>query len=804
MTIDFNKAFIGREKELEQLREQFRAASAGNGSFVVLAGEAGIGKSSLVRCFADEVRKEGGNFVSASFKSADRYHPFAPFLRVIDKARGVSAQPVYSVPEERLANGRETGGRRWKLQSLYSIQTEHGLTQQHLLSSILEVAGEETLVIDLHDLHLAPLTALQFLHYLGESLTEHKILLLATLCEASSVGRGSEAAYRDVLRRMNREGLVKRIEMARFGEKETRLLLNRLFHRSDFSSNLIPLLHEVTDGIPGRLRKCLERAWQQNLIYCQEGIWFDRENLEKETLLKLTNDIHDLKSSMETLAQIDEPVRNMLHYAALLEGKIEHHLLASIIGRPRLKVIKELHKLQEHDLLLCDSAGQYRFKYSAIGSVLLEQIPTEKRPGMHGEIAKAIEETDSLSATETVYQLAHHFAQARENGRAFHYLCRAIDHALANLAFVEALEFSNSALIIYANDPDRTPKSDVLQLLIQAAWLNRALGNWDESHRLCSWAEELCSDCEDEQTRTQIQIQQGLNFFRRNEWQKARTYLEKSLLGARRLGAFEQAIVYNGLGSLYFELADYDKSRRHLGDALKLAREADSKKLIANIINSLGAIENVRGNYMQAVGMYSQSIPLFESLGDRVGLARVYHNIGMTYADEKNWQEANEFYGKSLSVSDVMGLVPLKSMTFLNRAFAMAHLKRFDEAREYNIKAHRLVQRLKDDLGLAEYHKIQGVIEREESNWLAAGEHFQVAMDKFQAMENELGIAETSCEWARCAAATCDEQEMSKQLKNAIASYEKLGLTKKADLLRNEFLRDQPSPSLCGGPGVRA
>ena len=176
----------------------------------------------------------------------------------------------------------------------------------------------------------------------------------------------------------------------------------------------------------------------------------------------------------------------------------------------------------------------------------------------------------------------------------------------------------------------------------------------------------------------------------------------------------------------------------------------------------------------------------------------------MTYADEKNWQEANEFYGKSLSVSDVMGLVPLKSMTFLNRAFAMAHLKRFDEAREYNIKAHRLVQRLKDDLGLAEYHKIQGVIEREESNWLAAGEHFQVAMDKFQAMENELGIAETSCEWARCAAATCDEQEMSKQLKNAIASYEKLGLTKKADLLRNEFLRDQPSPSLCGGPGVRA
>ena len=60
---------------------------------------------------------------------------------------------------------------------------------------------------------------------------------------------------------------------------------------------------------------------------------------------------------------------------------------------------------------------------------------------------------------------------------------------------------------------------------------------------------------------------------------------------------------------------------------------------------------------MRAIAFYSQSIPIYQSLNDNFGLAQIYNNIGMSYADEGNWEKANEFYGKSLELSDQYGIL---------------------------------------------------------------------------------------------------------------------------------------------------
>ena len=222
-------------------------------------------------------------------------------------------------------------------------------------------------------------------------------------------------------------------------------------------------------------------------------------------------------------------------------------------------------------------------------------------------------------------------------------------------------------------------------------------------------------------------------------------------------------------------------------------KEFNAESLVGTLYNNLGIIENILGNRMQSISYYSQSIPIFEKSGDNFGIARVYHNIGMTYADENSWKKANEFYGKSLCASDVMELVPLKSVTFLNRALALVHLNNLVEAKEYNYKAYRLLNRLHDELGIAEYHKIQGIIEKEEQNWVEAEKHFDLALKKFEKLKNKLGEAETKLEKALLYLLREDTQKAKYWLNECKNGFMSLGLKEKMDIIDKKINQIQHS-----------
>jgi tetratricopeptide (TPR) repeat protein/ABC-type dipeptide/oligopeptide/nickel transport system ATPase subunit len=822
-TTALSNVFVGREPELSRLLASLNNAAKGSGSFIIIAGEAGIGKTTLIRHFAAEAMKMGADFIPENFDESRSYQPYAPFLRIVERIYGSKRDGLNPIGDvENLVStndgqsrehGARTGARAapWDMELLYSLHNEHGLMQQRLVSSLLKAARDHVLLIVLSDVHFAPLTAWQFIHYLAKSIGDHKILIVVTLRQDGHESRPTQIpVYADVLQRMNREGLVERIQLNRFDEKSMRKLIHQMFPRSDFASHFVPLLHEISGGLPDQAVKYLQLMHHHGLIFQQtcpgahrgafgasasawrlgatrDGIWFNQDHLSKESLIGLMNDETDQQSPSKQIADLSPDQKRLLKYAALVNGPFDHLLLSAILKRPRHLIIKELLALKERKILYSVDKTTYQFKRVGILSAILEQIPADGRPLVHLEIATAIEGADYLNATAKIYQLAYHFSQSQDKPTAFRYLCQAGDLAIGNFAFPEAKDFYQRALGLLRVVSGETGTLGTIQCLLQAAWLDRVLGHWDDSIAHCKNALELCQGENDITIRNQVLIQAGMTYFRLNDWQNARACFEQCHADTQHTSGFDLAMANFGLGNVYFELAQYDMSRRHFEEALTMAREMGKKSLMANIFNNLGAIENVRGHRMRAVALYSQSIPLYESLGDNSGLARVYHNIGMTYADENDWKQANEFYGKSLGISDVMGLVPLKSITFLNRALALAHLQRFAEAREYNFKAHRLLERLKDELGMAEYHKIQGVIEREQRNWMEARTHFDEALQKFNALHNRLGHAETQYERGLLALVMEDHEEGIHWLAMALESFRQLGLTEKVSFIEQQL-----------------
>lgn len=783
--VDFQNAFVGREKELKRLKEQLENAHAGRGKYILIRGEAGVGKNRLVSHFVAEAISQGSIYVHEKFTESDAFNPYAPFIKIADKLKssGIVDEGYFATTFDKNKGAAE----KQVSEFLYDIQNERSILQQKIAGALSAASHDHTIIIEFTDIHLAPLTSWQFIHYLAHNVLDQRILLILTLRQDGRETQPKETPqYADVLQRMNREGFLEIIQLNRFSKSDVRLLLNVLFQRSDFSGSFIPMLHEISGGLPDQILRILELMVLNGDIYKQNNVWFNKENINSEYLIFLVSSDFERDEAVKQLRTLSPAQKEISSYAALLDSSVNADLLPKVIGIRKVKLIKELNILKQSKILTESDDGNYIFKRPIFRSVIVEQMSPKERVEKQAKIIGVIESLGHTISQKEIFQLAYFANQIDNPQKSFRYLCDAGNCAISKLAFIEAQNFYNDAVQQIPSILDESNNGAIISSLMRAAWLDRLLGNWADSLNKCKMAMQLCNRT-DTNLRIQILIQQGFTYFRLSDWKNASDCFHAALLNARTISSYDKAMATYGLGNIFFETSQYAESRNYYHQALKIAEELGSQFLRANIYNNLGAIESILGNRLKAIGLYSQGIPLFKEIGDNYGLARLYNNIGMTYGEDGNWLKANESYGKSLSISDTHGLAPMKSITFLNRALASVHLANFEEAEEYNFKAFRILSQSKDELGLAEYYKIGGIIEREKRSWAQAREKLQTALEKFDKLENQLGCAESQYELGKLALAQSYPDEMVTWFQKAIKSYQALGIVDKVRMIEKEL-----------------
>jgi len=501
--------------------------------------------------------------------------------------------------------------------------------------------------------------------------------------------------------------------------------------------------------------------------------------LDQDELIREGLDQKNIEFIQQEILSFSEIQRKILKYAALFKSPFDYRLLAASSAISKINVLKELKKLVDKKYFVPDTKSTYHFKNNEIKSILSKQIPPSDQLCLHLAIANQIAEQGFFSNAEKNFLLAYHYSRSSEKYRAYPFLIEAADIALKNFAFLEAHDLYRQAINLEFTEPRQKQR---LHVLMQAAWLNRVLGFYGQSIKNCKMALSVHGKTAQDRTTSLIRIQMGFTYFRLNKWQVAQTNFLYCLERIDMLQSFEKSMVLYGLGNISFELGNYDEAQQSYDKALHFANESQDKSLIALILNNLGAVANVMGNTLKAIALYSQAIPLYKQTHDDSGLAKIYNNIGITYSDENDWEQANQFFGKSLSVTGMMGLAPLKSITFLNRALALTHLDEIKEAREYSFKAIRLLENLNDKLGVAEYYKIQGIIEAKDQNWDASDRQFIKAAEIFRKFSNELGYAETLLEWGISVLYRKRNDDAIKLIRKAHRLFTEMNVAKKATI----------------------
>jgi len=435
--------FVGRQRELAELRAGLEDAVGGRGRFFLVVGEAGIGKTRLAEELAREAAERGGVALWGRCWEGEGAPPYWPWVQVIRALlQGVPAEELrpavgagapYLVPLV-----PELGERFRDLPALStSPRSEHARFYLFdAVATLLRSAAQRTpLVLVLDDLQWADAPSLLLLQFLAHELRDVRILLLGTYRE---VEVRQAPAVAEILGALGRDG--HHVPLRGLGEEEVRRFLEETIGRSP-APVLVRAVHRETEGNPFFVDEIVR------LLVAERAL--ERHEDPSPGRFPVPQGVRE--AIRRRLAPLPPPAREALALASVVGREFDLAILHRACGLDPEALLETLGPALAREIVVREpgGVGRYRFAHALIRETLYEELGPAERIRLHGQIGEVLEEVHRTDPTPHLTALAHHFleaAPARGADKALVYSTRAGRHAAASLAYEAAAAHFQSAL----------------------------------------------------------------------------------------------------------------------------------------------------------------------------------------------------------------------------------------------------------------------------------------------------------------------------------------------------------------------
>lgn len=449
---------IGRDGDLRDLRSILGDAAAGKPQAVIVAGEAGIGKTRLLHEFAAEA---GAKALVISGQCVDLGHvatPYAPIttlLRTLIDLIGAEAVLAAAGP------GRETLG--VLLPELSGPDTDWtSENRMHEVVAVLleHLARERCLVVLIEDLHWADEATLAVLRFLLRAVAQVPLMIVMTY-RSDDVGRGHP--LRTFLSEIERARRARRITLKRLTRAQIRKQAAEILgHSPDFE--FLESLYERSEGVP---------FFVEELLGIGDGL--DRELLP-ETLRDLL---------LARYERLDEPTQYFLRVLSAGGISVRHDLVAAVHDRDDDDFDSVARRAVQANVLVAGDTG-YSFRHALVREAVHGDLLPGERSRFHTRYAEALEADGAGSKTE----IAYHWDAANNAQRAFPAALAAMKRAHEAYAHMTAARMGERALDLWdvVDRPEAVAGRPRHQLVRHTASALRLAGEVERSLTLINFA----------------------------------------------------------------------------------------------------------------------------------------------------------------------------------------------------------------------------------------------------------------------------------------------------------------------------
>lgn len=613
MSMNIEHHIVGRQKELSELKQVFDVVRQGKHRVVLIAGEAGIGKTML----AEECLEGGGFRVFSARSQEDASPPYAPIAAVLRNC--LRAQPQVL----------ENCGSLTPYLSL--LLPEIGLTPQEvsrellaeaISAMLLQIATAQPLAIFLDDLHWADNATLELLPLLTDRFHQHPLLILATY-RNDELPRGHRLRWlRNELRRRRR---LHEITLDSLTREETALLAEHIFEHPA-APQLVDLIYDRTLGLPLFVEELSRVLLSSNSVIKRETGF----EMSAGKDIPIPESIRD--AVLLQLDDLSDSARGQVEVAAIAGNEFDLELLEKLSQQN-----SGLDELLARNIIIEVSNGKGAFRHAITREAIRSEMMWSRRRSLHREIAAYLE-----AANASPEVTAEHWLAANETEKARKALLDSAERSCQLYAYLDAAQAANRALQIWPDNEEEELRLATLERLAHCAQISGKL-----SDAVRALKEMLESPMVRDDLRRYAEVQRSLAtvYGLQGSWEQS--------LNARKASAvaFEKAGLFGAAANEFLAAAGRNTGMYQLEEALQLcdkaialAEKSERRDIQARTMGLKGNVLAMLGEFEQGIGTVNRglSLALESNLNDVA--AEVYRRLGGTLEYAADYTHSKEAY----------------------------------------------------------------------------------------------------------------------------------------------------------------
>jgi tRNA A-37 threonylcarbamoyl transferase component Bud32 len=412
---------IGRQRELGLLTEAWRSSQEAGLEIVFLVGAPGVGKSRLLRCFAERVSELGATVINLRARPEDQYSPFSPFAELLtreddsDPESSVRERPGSGTSAVRASNVEAALSGRASVGSYRERSIDTGLT------ALMGKAGDPPLLVIVEDVHWLDHSSLALLRSLRLQPLQRPLLLVLS---------GRPECQREVSDCLS----IQPLAMSRLSSADALELVRALPGGGELSLRTAARIVAAADGLPLMLEELTLAVTERAGASARSQLFLDVPSSLTESLDRRLQGLGSARDLVDLLAALGrEAVFPILEKLSGLEpAELEAHLV-------RLTAAG----------LIFDQGGAHRtvvFRHRLFGEAIYERLPTARREQLHRRIADVVQSSFGAWLIERPELFVRHFARAGRWLEAVELAVRAGEYAARRSCHFEACVHFRRAL----------------------------------------------------------------------------------------------------------------------------------------------------------------------------------------------------------------------------------------------------------------------------------------------------------------------------------------------------------------------
>ena len=425
------ESLVGRDGEVAVLGEAAERARAGRGSLVLLAGEAGVGKTVLSRYALGASGLRG-------FEAAARQAGTAPYGQLVAVLRAHRRHnpdaPDVDAVLAKLANAPDR---------------DHAAVLERLAATFVSACGEQATGVLLDDLQWADEGTLELMVALAPLVENAPVLVIGTYRSDELTRTHPLRRLRSELRRQRR---LHEIPMGPLPARETGVLLERVCG-DRVAESLVAVVLDRTAGVPFFVEELGAALLAGGRLRARSG----GLELRGPEELPLPDNIRD--AVLLRAAGLDDATHAALGVAAALGQRFDPELAAALSGLDAWP-----SDALRRGVVVEDSGEWLAFRHDLVREAFYDAVPWAQRPGLHRQIAERLQERGAPLAT-----VAQHWADGREPDRARRAFLRAAEEFCAVYACRDGARAIRGALHLWPEGAEESDRLDALEQLGVAA-----------------------------------------------------------------------------------------------------------------------------------------------------------------------------------------------------------------------------------------------------------------------------------------------------------------------------------------------